>query len=261
MKISKSYGKFFFILSMFLLLMVQNISASSDDREFPFKPGEKLKFELKWGVITAGEATLEVLPFETINGVKAWHFLLTTKTTPFIDLFYKVRDRIDAYADYNMTHSLLFKKKQQEGKSYRDIVVEFDWEKKEAQYSNFGEKRDPIPLLDGSFDPLSAFYYTRMVEMKKHSMVARPVTDGKFCSIGKVFVKKKETIVTDLSSFETFVLEPELNNVGGVFEKQKNAKIEIWLSTDKRRIPVRIASTVIIGYFTGELISVEGTVE
>jgi hypothetical protein len=40
-----------------------------------------------------------------------------------------------------------------------------------------------------------------------------------------------------------------------VFEKSKDAEIELWVSADKRRVPLRIKSKVIVGSFVGELIS------
>ncbi|MBW1797067.1 MAG: DUF3108 domain-containing protein [Deltaproteobacteria bacterium] len=92
---------------------------------FPFHAGEKLVFEAKWGFIPAGEAVLEVLPVETVNGVKSRHFVMTAKTYPFIDLFYKVRDRIDSYADVGMTHSVLGKEKSQIFKERKNEEAHF----------------------------------------------------------------------------------------------------------------------------------------
>jgi len=109
---------------------------------------------------------LEVLPIETINGVKAYHFVLTAKSNSFVDLFYKVRDRIDAYTDIEMNHTILYKKKQREGKTQKDVGV--------------------------------------------------------------------------------------------VFEKSKNAKIQVWVTADKRRMPVKIKSKVVVGSFVGELVSATG---
>ena len=74
---------------------------------------------VRWAFIPAGEVQLETLPFETVNGVKSYHFAMTAKTYPLIDPFYKVRDRIEAYADSEMTHSVLYKKRQA-GKSKRE---------------------------------------------------------------------------------------------------------------------------------------------
>jgi hypothetical protein len=228
------------------------------EKDFPFYPGEKLTFLLKWTIIPAGESVLEVLPMETIDGVKAHHFLLTAKSNAFVDAFYKVRDRIDAYANTEMTHSMLYKKKQREGKSHRDIVVNFDWQNNKAQYTNFEDKQPPIDILAGSFDPLSAFYFVRLFDFQEKSKIERPVTDGKECIIGKLYVIKRETLKLKSGTYDTYLIEPEVKQIGGVFEKSKNAKIQLWVTADKRKIPVKIKSKVVVGSFVGELVSATG---
>ena len=222
---------------------------------FPFQPGEKLTFQLKWSFIPAGEAVLEILPMETINGVKSYHFVMTAKTNSVVDVFYKVRDRIDAYTDAGMNHAILYKKKQREGKTKRDVVINFDWKKGEAQYSISGKKRKPVSILPGTFDELTVFYAFRLHNLKEDMELQIPVTDGKKCIIGKAKVIKKEKIKIPLGIFDTYLVEPYLEHIGGVFKKSKNAKLQIWVTADNRRIPVRIKSKVIVGSFVAELIS------
>jgi hypothetical protein len=247
-----------FIIISAIAVLGSSPCVKAGEKDFPFYPGEKLTFQLKWAIIPAGEGVLEVLPMETIDGVKAYHFLLTAKSNAFIDAIYKVRDRIDAYANTEMTHSILYKKKQDEGKTHRDVVVNFDWQNNKAQYTNFKDKRPPIDILSGSFDPLSAFYFVRLFDFQEKSKIERPVTDGKKCIIGKLSVVKRETLKLKSGTYDTYLIEPELKHIGGVFEKSKNAKIQLWVTADKRRIPVKIKSKVVVGSFVGELVSATG---
>lgn len=250
-------------LPLLILSLILILGFSGKTRAFesnlPFCPGEKLTFKLKWNFIPAGEAVFEVFPPETIEGINTHHYVLTVKTNPFIDLFYKVRERIDAYADLEMSHSILYKKNQKQGKRKRDIIVTFDWKKKEAQYSNFKKKEGPISILPGTLDPLSVFYYSRLVDLEKNTKITIPVTDGKKCIIGNAVVKKKERIKSAAGTYDTYLLEPELKHFSGVFEKSKNATFKLWISADKRKIPVKIQSNVSIGNFTGELIKAENS--
>lgn len=251
------HAKIIILTAIFMLIAVFPAYADLADKsgkEKPFYPGEKLTYELRWEAIPAGTATLEVLPYEIVNNTKTYHFAVTAESNSFVDIFYKVRDRIDAYADLDMTRSILYRKKQREGDSKRDIKVNFDWENKTASYSNFGEPKDPITLMDGTFDPLSAFYFTRFTELRNDMIIKRPITDGKKNVVGKVNVIGKETIKLGDKKYETFLIEPELKHVKGVFEKSKNAKIQIWVSADSRRIPLRIKSKVVVGSFIGELV-------
>jgi hypothetical protein len=252
-----------FLSITFVIIVATAIWGSSfcvkaDEKDFPFYPGEKLTYLLKWTIIPAGESVLEVLPMESIDGVKSYHFLLTVKSNTFIDTFYKVRDRIDAYANTEMTHSVWYKKKQREGSTQRNIVVNFDWQNNKAQYTNFEEKRPPIDIMPGSFDPLSAFYFVRLFDFQKKSTIEHPVTDGKKCVIGKLSVIKKETLKLESGTYDTYLIEPELKHIGGVFEKSKDAKIQLWVTADKRKIPVKIKSKVVVGSFSGELVSASG---
>lgn len=221
----------------------------------PFTVGEKLTFQIKWSFIPAGEAVLEVLPVTMVDGIAANHFVMTAKTYPVVDLLFKTRDRIDSFTDLGLSHALLYRKKQ-EGKYKRDEIVTLDWQKGEARYSNFGELLPPIPLLEGTFDPLSAFYYVRQEDFAKKSELLRPVTDGKKSVIGRTRVIRREKIEVAGKSYDTYLLEPELKHLKGVFEKSKNARMLIWVTADERRLPVRFTSKVIVGSFVAELISI-----
>ena len=232
------------------------ISAEANGSDMPFAPGERLEYELRWENVPAGTACMEVSSIKTFNGEKVYHFVLTAQSNSFIDLFYKVRDRIDAYADLNMTGSRHYAKRQHEGRRKRDIVVTFDWETNRVRYSNHGRTNRAIALMEGSFDPLSALYFSRTIDLSVGHQLERPITDGKKNVIGQLNVIGRETITLQNGDrYDTYLVEPELNNVGGVFEKSKDAKISIWVTADERRIPVRVMSRVVVGHFIGELTS------
>jgi len=248
-----------FILTLVAFVTTFSISVNSQaiEKRFPFSPGEKLTFQVRWAFIPAGEAVLEVLPLETVNTVRSYHFVMTAKTYEYIDLIYMVRDRMDSYTDAGMTRSILYKKVKK-GRSRKDVVVNFDWKKQQVQYSNFGKKMDPVSILPGSFDPLSVFYAFRLHELKENTVIKAPVTDGKKSVIGKARVIKREKITVPSGVYDTYLVEPDLEHIGGVFKKSKNAKLQIWVTADKRRIPVRVKSKVMVGIFVAELIRVEG---
>lgn len=224
----------------------------------PFIPGERLTYALRWGVVPAGTVVLEVLPLETVSGVDAHHFAVTATSNRFVDTFYPVRDRVDAYADLNMTRSLFYKKKQLEGRHRRDEVVTFDWAASTVTYENFGKKRKPVPIAGWTFDPLSVFYAFRGQQLQRGSSLHTAVTDGKKCVIGTAVIVDRQIVQVPCGAFDTFLVEPDLKNVGGVFKKSDNASLRIWVTADHRRIPVKVASRVMVGDFVAELVSMEG---
>ncbi len=243
------------LLVTLLLLLISSFPCSAQERQIPFSPGEKLLFEVRWAFIPAAEGVLEILPMETIDGVKCYHFAMTSRTYEFVDIFYKVRDRIEGFADEGMTRSLFYKKTQ-DGKRKRRISVNFDWEKLQARYSNFDEKGEPVSILPGSFDPLSVFYALRLFHLREGEELKASVTDGRKCVVGTAKVIRREKIKVKDTEYDTFLVEPDLGQLGGVFEKSKNAKLQVWVTADGASIPVRVKSEVFVGSFVAELVSI-----
>lgn len=219
--------------------------------------GEQLVYEIRWMRIPAGEAVLEAAAPERFGGQAARRFIMTVRTNAFVDTFYKVRSRIETWMDPGLNRSLRYRKQQREGTHRpRDERVDFDWQNRLATYSNRGRTRPPVSLQPGTVDPLAALYFTRRAPLTPGTQIERPVTDGKKMVIGRARVIGKEKIQVPAGLFDTVVLEPDLRDVGGVFEKSPGAHIRLWLSDDARRIPVRVHSKVVVGYFVGELISI-----
>jgi hypothetical protein len=225
--------------------------------EFPFAPGERLVFELRWAVVPAGKAVLEVMPMKTIDGAEVYHFRMTAESNAFVDMFYKVRDRIDSYVTADMSGTIHYRQKQHEGGSKRNIKVQFDWDNSTAQYSDGRKTRNAIDIVPGTFDPLSVFYYSRLVKFETDGIIECPISDGKKLVSGSARIVRRETIEVPGGRFETYLIEPEIKDIGGVFKKSKDAKIQLWVTADERRLPVKIASKVSVGSFVGELITIE----
>jgi hypothetical protein len=230
----------------------QSFALESEAGKPPFQTGERLTFQIRWGFIPAGEAILEVSQ-DTVDNHDVHHFILTVKTFPVIDIFYKFRERVDSFTDMTLSKTLLYKKVQSSNHA-RDIRVDFDWQISKAQYSNFGTPIEPIDLQPGTLDPLAALYYIRQQITGPDFELERPVTDGKEVVMGKVHYVARETISINGKKYDTIKLEPEMKGVKGVFEKSKNAKMYIWLTNDARKLLVKLKSKVVVGSFTAELV-------
>lgn len=243
----------FIVFFLYLPTLVQ-ASDTPLKQDVPFQPGEKLHFLLRWEFVPAGEAILTVAPMAEVDGTQAFHFVMTVKTNSFLDMFYKVRDRVESYVDVDMTRSLLYKKKRREKKNKkRDVTVTFNWKDNQAQRIRNGIKKEPIALEPGTFDPLGVFYFVRNSKLDTDVVLERSVSDGDRCVIGVGNIIKRETITVPAGTFDTFLIEPDLKDVKGVFEKSDDANIYIWVTADRYHIPVKIQSKVVIGRFMGEL--------
>jgi hypothetical protein len=68
-------------------------------------------------------------------------------------------------------------------------------------------------------------------------------------------VIRREKINAGGREYDTFLVEPEMKNIGGVFEKSEKSSLQIWVTADHHRVPVRIKSGVSVGSFVAELTS------
>ena len=243
-----------FVVSLLLLMGEASIAIASENT--PLRPGEKLQYKVYWAMIEAADVTLEILPMEKLSGTPALHFAMTAATSPLVENIYPVHDRIDSYADAAMNHALQYKEKKQTRK-IKDVEIAFDWQKQTVIYSKKGKKKAPVTLMPGAFDPLSIFYFFRTHELKENMEISRPVSDGKVCVIGKAHVRSRQKVQVAGREYDTYLVEPELGKLGGVFEKNPNAKLQIWVTADKQRLPVMIKSEVAVGSFTAELVGIE----
>ncbi len=224
-------------------------------KDLPFRQGEKMVYQAKWGIVSAGQSVIEILPDETVDNVRTWHFSMTTTTNAALDVFYKVRESKDSYMDLNRMRTILYKEKE-EGNHPRDVVVTYDWAKRTVTRYEHGKAGDTISIPAGTIDPLGLFFFIRMNKLKLGEVLEFPVTDGKKYWDVKATVVRREQLTINGKTYDTLLVLPDMKRLEDVFKKKdEQPDLMIWFSADDRQVPVKIESKVIIGTFVFELVS------
>lgn len=227
----------------------QKKSSSKLDRKIQnnaFRVGEKLRFTIKWGIITAGYATLEVRNVIDLGEYKAYEIVSEARSNSFFDIFYKVRDRVKSYIDKDGIYSWRFEKHLREGKYHHDEVIIYDQEK---HFADFNGKVLEIPEYVN--DILSAFYYVRTQKLIVGQELRIPVNAGDKNYELIVKVLEKTRIKISKGKFDVILVEP-LVKYEGIF--QHKGKLLIWLTDDERKIPVLMRSKIAVGSIDAELV-------
>jgi len=218
-----------------------------------FKVGEKLTFDVKYGFVKAGVATMEVPKMKKISGRDVYHVTFQVNSVPSFDWFYKVRDRYETYLDYEGLFPWRFEQHIREGNYSRDFSAFFDHKKGKAKTT--GGEYD-IPLYVN--DIVSAFYLARTFDYTKmkpgDKVHLKNFYKDKVYPLDVVY-HGKEKIKVDAGTFECIIVEP-LVQEGGLFKSEGN--ILVWLSDDNLRIPVKVKTKVVIGSIDAELTNYEG---
>ncbi|MFN3694688.1 MAG: DUF3108 domain-containing protein [Ignavibacterium sp.] len=244
---------------MIILIFQISLLASLYGDEFrklpnkAFKEGEKLTFDVKYGFVTAGIATMQIPKIKRISGRNAYHVTFEVNSVPSFDIFYKVRDRYETYIDVEGLFPWRFEQHIREGKYSRDFSAFFDQRKGKAKTTE-GEYDIPKYV----HDIVSAFYFARTLDysgMKKGDKIhLQNFYKDKVYDLDVVY-HGKETIEVAAGKFDCIIVEP-LVQEGGLFKSEGN--IVIWLTDDDIKMPVRVKTKVVVGAIDADLTSYEG---
>lgn len=212
-----------------------------------FGVNEKLSFDINYGFINAGTATMEVAGLVEYNGRPCYRLLTKANSNSFFSSIYKVEDRVESIVDALGIYSWRFEKNLREGKYSSDRMYEFDQVNHTVAY-----KEDTVTVPPFVQDAISVLYYVRTQELKVgQSLYVDNYVDGHQYNL-EVKVVKRETIKVEAGSFDCILVEPLMQSVG-VFNH--SGKLKVWLTDDRLKMPVLMKSKVLVGSISAELSS------
>lgn len=224
----------------------------------PIWVGEKMTFDITWLGVSAGEFTLETLPFKYIDQRKVYHIQGRAKSSSVFSIFYRLDDMIESFLDFDSLFTHRFHMSLNETKQTRDSLELHDVEKGKIFYWNRHNRvnRDPVETKEFfdrtplSQDTLSTLYYVRTLPLPDKGVVKMPIaTEGKTWE-GEIHVVRREEINTAAGRFKAVVIRPE-TKFQGVLKKTGDS--HIWLSDDDRRWVLRLEAKVKIGAVLAEI--------
>ena len=212
-----------------------------------FGAGERLVFDISYGVVTAGEAIITVTA-DSMAGRACYRVDVRINSLPSFSWIYKVEDLYVTYIDRQAIVPWKFEQHIREGGYRRDFVAEFDQFRHRAKTTE-GEHEIP-PYVH---DIMSAFFYVRTLDFsgaqKGDILWLQNFYKDKSYELGVKFLGRQEEEVA-AGTFRTIVLEPMVRE-GGLFKSE--GRIVVWLSDDERKIPIRVNTKVVIGSIDTEL--------
>ncbi len=217
--------------------------------------GEKLSFDLRWGVMGVGEAHLSARAPVMAAGEEAWHLVSEAVSASWIDSFFKVRDRNDAWLAVSDHRSLGYSKDIREGSWRLKEWVYFDYSS--MTFTGQRSKKDAEPYAVGGALPgrvndiLSALYAARVMPLEPGSVYSMDVNTRKNWKLD-IAVVRREKIKTALGRKKCLVVEPRVGEEG-IFVAKKGKRLLVWLTDDELKVPVLLKAEVFIGAVTAEL--------
>lgn len=239
------------VLSVLLVCgLTPSLHAAEDSALLPrpFQSGERLTYDISWLNISAGTAVMEVLDGAPRGSLT---LLATTRSNPMVTKFYPVDNRVESQIDGETLLPQRMSFRRREGKKKNDFEYTFRHKDGTVLAVKDGNA-ETLAIPPDAQDAISCLYYVRRsLALKPGSAMTLNVHHDKKTYTLDVRVEEIERIkgpwgVRDAARL--LVVMP----FQGIFLNQGN--VRVWLSTDDRRIPLRMKAKVIIGSITADLV-------
>lgn len=240
-------------------MAVSSVSISQADKELrkidqnAFGLGEKLEYEVGYKFLTAGKGYMRIMPDPIMRrGRQCYDIRFQVQSLRSLEFLYKIKNQYRSVVDMKGLFPWEFEQRNREGKYKRDFKAEFD------QYRNLAITKDSTyKVPEYVHDIISAFFYVRTLDFRDMKVgdiyKLQNFYDDSTYTLG-VKYRGKETVKVDAGEFRCLVVEPMVSE-GGLFKHE--GSLVLYLTDDERRIPVKIATKILIGYVEARLVKYE----
>jgi hypothetical protein len=204
----------------------------------PLPSRETLTYTIEWRLITAGRATVQLQS----SGPNTSQINLHVESVGLVSKLFKVDDNYIA----NLGAGLCAQSVQmttQEGSRQRETRIAFDYPNRRADYLERDRVKNSVLLARETEIPacvheiIGALYFVRTLNLEPGQSALLPLSDGKKSVVAKVEAQQREEVKTPAGTFKTVRYEAYVfNNV----LYRRPAHLNIWLTDDRRKLPVQI---------------------
>jgi hypothetical protein len=211
----------------------------------PFRVGERLVYQAKYGPFNVGTATMEVAGIDSVRGTETVHFVFRIEGGA---LWYHIDQRLESWVGRHDFHSRRYwNQTEEKGKA---------WERKFDIFPDSGFYREvghdsTLPTVTDPLDDAAFLYWIRTVPLEigkkyEYRRYFRPERNPVI-----VEVLKRERVGVAGKKWNAIVLRPKIPRGGGIFAEKADARM--WLSDDSLHIMLALQSNFSFGQVTLKL--------
>jgi hypothetical protein len=240
----------------FLMMLIPTV----DGQVISYKPGEKVYYTIHYGLITGGEASLE-LKNDSLSGQRVWKSSMIARTTGIADALFRVKDIYESYIDPKTELPLKAIRNIKEGRYHKYNVVMFDHVTRKDSAILTSDLTGVHVTQPGIHDILSCFYWFRdnilpgIDKIGKGDIVTIMTwfTDELY-PINLKYIETEE-IKTKMGRIRCHKFNP-VTETGRLFKTEED--VSFWFSADKNFLPVKIRFDIFVGAFMVDMERYEG---
>jgi hypothetical protein len=214
-----------------------------------FAIGERLLYDAKVGPIRLGEASMEVLPLDTVRGEATTHFRFLINGN--LVGVYRMRDRFDSWVGRDDFASRRYI--QDKNESGNVVKNEYEIFPDSGIYWQNGVDT-AMTSSDNPLDDTAFFYFVRTLDLEPGDSLEfhnyfRPDRNPVI-----VRVLARDTIEVPAGEFATILIQPIIK--GGLFDGNSDGRM--WISDDEHRFIVQMKTKIAFMTLTMRLTEIQG---
>jgi hypothetical protein len=222
--------------------------SAARDKPVPFAVGESLTYDVSWSsFVVAGSANVRVVE-KTLAAPTAYSIVVEGRPVPLVarlyNLYYKMETLVDSATLLSQRGSLY----SEEGTGKTQDVTRFDRSARRAFFERKAEavEKAEIPIPPDAQDGLAVLYAIRARPLKPGERFTIPVADSGGLYTIQVDVGAPEPVTVPVGQFTAWNLKVAIRDAGGQPVWRNN---QAWISTDARRLPVKLQAELPVGHF------------
>lgn len=198
-------------------------------QNWPFPTGEHLVYETNFGVVPVGMTEM------TIDSTSTGKLTITSlaSTSPLFDRLFTIRDTIRVEIDRNTLGFRSMIRHINEGNYHLH-----DSSRADLSHNLIYTRRDTLPYTGTVYDPMGIIYYLRTIPLVAGDAVEILLFNGKAVRGVRIDISEAKNVSVPAGVFDCFVMRP--TPLDGQPMTKGGGLVTVWLSQDRRRLPVRI---------------------
>ena len=220
------------ILALTAAVCAQEIAA-------PFRVGEEMMFEIRALGIAAAWQKLRVDGMTNVNGRPAYKIVSELKTYPAVEVFYKMRDLSITCLDTSDFNVLSVHSRQQQGIWKNEAFITNSPSQQKIYYLRNRKHLSLLPYVKPVVDLIGMVYHGRSL-----SQAIGTRYNFSIINIEKIKQIKAKVVGLEKKKVGALGARVELAKIQQIDseDEDKYEDVAFWITTDRRKIPVRIRS-------------------
>ena len=211
------------IFSLFVISNMQCIYGTVDQMQ------EQFTFDVIMRGMDAGESIITI--YQTrLENKEVYKLVSTTRTRPFLDFIYKIRDKIIIHVNKEDFSLLNVTKEIRQGHKKQNYSSIVDYIENKIFYKDF-----EIPISTRVHDPLTIIFYLRTQNLNQDSLFSIISYNKKKVKPLNIEIIGSEVLKTNFGDINCIIFEPDENS-----KKDNDEIMKIWISDTDERLPIKI---------------------